>query len=130
MRELGKRLRGVRERRALAKSAARLEAVSRFRSMPNERKLDARHKIQLGGLVILSGLRDALGLKGDLQKDVEQADGAAMLVGACAYLKEALEGAKGREYRERFKAKGRELLAKNDERPDEQPVGLPEGSRD
>jgi len=74
------------------------------------RRLDARHKIQLGGLVILSGLRDALGLEGDLQKDVSQDDNIAVLVGSLDHLRQLLDSDTDGQLRSAFKARGQQLL--------------------
>lgn len=90
------------------------------------RKLDARHKIQLGGLVIASGVRDTLGLSGDLQRDESQADAAAVLAGALQYVNALLTGPQAERARAEFLLRGRDLLAKQpsgDERSDREPRG-------
>jgi len=74
------------------------------------RRLDARHKIQLGGLVILSGLRDALSLEGDLQKDASQEDQIAVLVGGLDHLRQLLDTDGDGHLRTAFKARGQQLL--------------------
>jgi len=74
------------------------------------RRLDARHKIQLGGLVILSGLRDSLGLEGDLQGDASQDDRIAILVGGLDHLRQQLESDADGQLRAKFKALGQQLL--------------------
>lgn len=79
--------------------------------MSSSRKLDARHKIQLGGIVIASGMRDALGLRGDLQRDRDQADAVAILAGALDYARALLDGPKGERARAEFLLRGRDLLA-------------------
>lgn len=75
------------------------------------RTLDARHKIQLGGLVIKSGLRDLLNLEGDLQLDSSQVNQTNELLGGLLFLNELLRGPEGERWRERFRAAAEQCSA-------------------
>lgn len=59
------------------------------------RKDDTRHKIQLGGLVIKSGLGD---------------ENKAVILGALFYANKAIHGDAGDQLKAKFKAVGQELL--------------------
>lgn len=66
---------------------ARPPRRARRRRPPNE---ENRHKIQLGGLVIQTGLRDVLGLEGDLEKDPFQEENVRALRGAFCFARRRL----------------------------------------
>jgi hypothetical protein len=82
-----------------------IQAASQRRKAPKRSlawKLDSRHKLQLGGLVAQTGLRDAIGLEGDLELDAGQADNVRIFRGVCCLLVGALSGDAAPPMREKF----------------------------
>jgi hypothetical protein len=70
-----------------------------------EWKLDSRHKLQTGGLVVQTGLRDAIGLDGDLE-DLSQAANVRLFRGLCCLVAGASRGERGDEFLEFFLREG------------------------
>ena len=107
----------LRRKTAHEKRQMRLETSERRRVQPNQRKLRARHLIQLGALVEKIGLAGTLELEGDFQNEPESEESMAVLLGALDYVKWLLEQeGKAADNRKIFEERGRKLLAKDQER--------------